>query len=76
MQELVQDPVIGMTLFNALTVWPLWRILRRAGLNPWWALAVFVPMIGLATVCGVLAHKKWPVLPERAKPVRKARRTA
>ena len=77
MPELMHHPAFGMILFNALVVWPLWRILRRAGLAPWWALLVFVPMIGLLLVFMVLGHSKWPNLPARAAPPpRKARRTA
>lgn len=76
MQELLQNPAFTMTLFNALIVWPLWRIFRRAGLKPYWALAVFVPLVGLALVVGVLGHSRWPLLPERAKPLPpKPRRT-
>lgn len=75
MPELVQNPFFGMMLFNALALWPLWRILRRAGLAPWWSLLVFVPLVGLALVFGRLAHTRWPALPAKVKPVRKARRS-
>lgn len=78
MQELAQDflqsPYLGLLLFNLATVWPTWRILRRAGLDPRWALLVLIPF-GMVPVIGVLAHSRWPVLPERPKPVRKARRS-
>lgn len=72
----MQDPFILMTLFNLLVVWPFARILRRAGLTPWWALVIFVPLFGMAIVLGVLAHSRWPMLPVRVKPTVKARRSA
>lgn len=76
MQELLQNPAVTMTLFNALIAWPLWRIYRRAGLTPWWSLVVFVPMVGVALALGILGHKRWPVLPERTAPLPpKARRS-
>ena len=72
----MQDPFVLMTLFNLLVVWPFYRILRRAGLSPWWALVIFVPIFGMAIVIGVLAHSRWPDLPVRVKPTAKARRNA
>lgn len=76
MQDLIHNPAFGMMIFNALVVWPLWRILRRTGLDGRWALLVFVPLVGLALVVGILGHSKWPLLPERGKPLPpKTRRT-
>jgi uncharacterized membrane protein YhaH (DUF805 family) len=74
LQDVVANPLFGVMLFNVATFWPLWRILRRAGLPPWWALLALIPF-GQVPVIGVLAHSRWPVLPERAKPVVKARRS-
>jgi hypothetical protein len=77
LQELSQNPALGILLFNVLIVWPLWRILRRAGLNPLWAFAALIPLVGDIIVFGVLTFSRWPALPAR-KPAqrRKARRTA
>ncbi len=73
--ELFADPAFTMTLFNALIVWPVARVFRRAGLNPWYALVVFVPLVGLMAAVAILGHSRWPALPDRA-PARapKARR--
>lgn len=68
MEDLVRDPLFGIVIFNLLIVWPLWRVFRRAGLDPRWALAVFVPLVGLMIVASVLGHARWPVLPERTAP--------
>ncbi len=75
LQDFVESPLFGLVLFNVAIVWPLWRILRRAGLTPWWALLALVPF-GLVPVIGVLAHSRWPVLPVRQPRKTKARRTA
>ncbi|PWC36230.1 hypothetical protein [Azospirillum sp. TSO35-2] len=75
LQDFVNSPLLGLLLFNVAIVWPLWRILRRAGLAPGWALLALIPF-GLVPVIGVLAHSRWPVLPEREKRTPKARRTA
>jgi len=44
---------------------PLWRIFRRAGLPPWPALLVFVPVFGWAVVGSFLAFQHWPNVPPR-----------
>lgn len=46
-----------------LMVWPLVRIFRRAGLSPFFAAALIVPMVGLTVVAGILALKPWPAVP-------------
>ncbi|MFD1624958.1 hypothetical protein [Azospirillum griseum] len=74
LQDLVNSPLYGLLLFNLAIVWPLWRILRRAGLSPWWALLALVPF-GQVPVIGVLAHSRWPVLPVREKRAAKTRRS-
>lgn len=75
LQDVVTSPFFGLLLFDVAIVWPLWRILRRAGLSPWWALLALIPF-GLVPVVGVLAHSRWPVLPVREKRVVKPRRSA
>ncbi|HSK40555.1 MAG TPA: hypothetical protein VK943_12385 [Arenibaculum sp.] len=55
--------LINSLIIGALTVWPLARILQRAGLHQGWALLAFVPLVGLLAVAGVLALSHWPRLP-------------
>ncbi len=74
LQDIVNGPFFGLLLFNVAIAWPLSRILRRAGLSPWWALLSLIPF-GQVPVIGVLAHSRWPVLPVREKRVAKARRS-
>ena len=76
MEGLVVDPGLVLVTFNALAVWPLMRICRRAGFAPWWALLIFVPLIGLLLVAGMLTFRRWPSLPQRPERARKERRTA
>ena len=78
-ERTVQDmvgigPGVGVMLFNALAVWPLWRIFRRVGRTPHLAWLVFVPVIGLLVVVAVLALVRWPLIPRLAKAPKKARR--
>ena len=40
----------------AVTTVPSWRILRRAGLSPWWSLLSFVPMIGTILILWILQY--------------------
>jgi hypothetical protein len=43
-----------------LVILPLWRIYDRAGINPLWALLVFLPVVGLFLPLLVLAFARWP----------------
>ncbi len=47
-----------------LLIFPLWRLHERAGLNPFWALLVFVPAIGVLMVVVHLALARWPSVDE------------
>jgi hypothetical protein len=52
---------IAITLiFSALLVYPFWRVYRRAGLNPWYSLLVFLPYVGLPAAAAILAFQRWP----------------
>ena len=44
----------------AVTIVPSWRILRRAGLSPWWSLFSLVPL-GTIPVLWIIAYRrlKW-----------------
>lgn len=47
-------------LVSLLSIYPLWRIVRRTGLKPYWSLWVLVPVAGFFIVGGALAFKPWP----------------
>ena len=50
---------LGYLIYCAVIVPPLWMILPRAGLTPYWALAAAVPF-GLPVLLWVLALRRWP----------------
>lgn len=49
-------PVIA----GLILVYPVWRILERAGFSPWFALLVFIPLLGPLAVFLMLAFMDWP----------------
>ena len=53
----------GALVFHLLLVWPLWRVYRRVGLAPGWALLVIIPVFGLALALAPLALQRWPLAP-------------
>ncbi len=61
----LQDPWILSFLVSLASLHPLWRIFRRAGLAPWPALLIFVPIFGFPIVGSFLAFKPWPAVPPR-----------
>ena len=74
-EDYVNSPLLGLMLFQFAIVWPMARILRRAGFSPLWALFALLPL-GHVVAIGVMAHSRWPVLPVREARKVKARRTA
>jgi hypothetical protein len=66
--------VLQTVAFQALMIWPVGRVYRRAGLNPFWALLLLIPLFGLFAALAPLGHKAWPSLPPRPpKPPRRTR---
>lgn len=61
MMDIIQHPAFGSLVFTLLILWPLARILRRAGHSPYFAglvlLNFVVPMLGLIAVGIVLCRK-------------------
>jgi hypothetical protein len=75
------DPFWFNLILSLASLWPLWRIFRRAGLNPVWSLLTFVsiviPLLGQLLVLLVLFHSEWPTMPPKPEPPpRKKPRTA
>lgn len=42
------------------TVVPIWRIFKKAGLNPYWTLCALIPLFGHLLVLCKLAFSRWP----------------
>lgn len=53
--ELLHSAIIGMMI-----VIPTILIYKKAGLNPLWAVLVFVPIVGLLAVFIQLCFQSWP----------------
>jgi hypothetical protein len=58
-----RDPLVTHFLLAAAALWPLMRLMRRAGLRPAWALLMLVPMVGPALVGTALVFQRWPTVP-------------
>jgi hypothetical protein len=61
-QEAAVFDIISMFFYVvlvAVTIVPSWRILRRAGLSPWWSLFSLVPL-GTIPVLWIIAYRRWP----------------
>ena len=52
--------MLNEVIIGALTVYPLWRILTRAGIYPPIALLAFLGFLGLLIPATVLAFGRWP----------------
>jgi hypothetical protein len=51
-------------VFITLGCWIYGRIAIKAGLSPWWALLMFIPLVNLIMIW-VLAYANWPAVEER-----------
>ena len=60
LESLVASPDAVAFLFQVLALWPFWRAFSRAGLRPYLALVVLIPLVGLVAALGVLAMSHWP----------------
>jgi hypothetical protein len=53
--------VVSLFVGAALLVWPCWRILKKAGLQPALSLIALIPF-GVFVVLLILALSRWPAL--------------
>ncbi len=71
MMDWLLDPWALNFLVSLASLHPIWRIFRRAGLPPWPALLIFVPIAGWIAVGSFLAFQRWPnVAPRTPKKAR------
>ena len=52
--------LVQLVLIAVVLIVPLWRIFRRAGLNPAFSLLVLIPLLGSLVVLAILAFAPWP----------------
>jgi hypothetical protein len=55
---------LALAAFCAVSLLPATRIMRRAGLNLWWAVLLVVPLINVIALWG-LAYCRWPAIEKR-----------
>jgi len=53
--------ILSVVVIFMATLYPYFRIIRRAGYAGWWALAMFVPILNVVMLW-VFAFAKWPAL--------------
>lgn len=53
--EVMQSAIVAMMIAI-----PTVFIYKKAGLDPWWAALVFIPVFGLLLVFAQLAFQSWP----------------
>lgn len=58
--ELTQQPLWAYYIAVALMMAPVVRIFMRAGLRPYGALLMLVPLVGFVIAACALAFQKWP----------------
>jgi len=59
MEEYIYE-MIGMAI---LILFPVWRIFKRAGLNPLFSLSMFIPFAGILAIGLILSLSKWGIEP-------------
>jgi hypothetical protein len=52
---------IIVLLYLVLIIWPVRRILIRAGINEWWAILSIIPLVNIAALW-IFAQTRWPRL--------------
>lgn len=57
MENVILQYLVGL----ALTAYPTWRIIKRAGLNPNWAALILIPGLGGLIILIMLAFSDWPI---------------
>jgi hypothetical protein len=68
----ISRALLAHTVAALIALWPLHRVYRRAGLEPWPAFLVLIPVFGVPAAFTRLAFKRWPILP--APPPKRQRR--
>ncbi len=52
--DFLQSAIVGMMIAI-----PTFFVYKKAGLDPWWAAMVFIPVFGLLLVFAQLAFQPW-----------------
>jgi hypothetical protein len=60
MENILVRYLVGL----ALTAYPTWRIIKRTGLNQYWAALILIPGFGGLIILIMLAFSEWPIYSE------------
>jgi hypothetical protein len=52
---------LPIVILWALVLIPIWRIVKRAGFNPWWSLTTLVPLVNIILLWR-FSSLPWPAL--------------
>ena len=47
--------LVGLLIYGAAIVYPIYLMLPRVGLNAWYALGAFIPFVGLPVLLWLIA---------------------
>jgi hypothetical protein len=56
----IMEALLMTVVLAVLVVVPLFRIMKKAGLNPAWSFLIVIPGLGYLAVIGILAFAEWP----------------
>ena len=59
----MEDYIYEMVGIAILILFPVWRIFKRAGLNPLLSLSMFIPFVGILASGLILSFSRWSVEP-------------
>jgi hypothetical protein len=62
--QLLGSPLVVMFLVLTIFVFPVWRIVKRAGHSGWWSLLMFIPLVNFVSLW-VFAFVKWPAIDKK-----------
>lgn len=57
----MENRLVQYLVAVALTAYPTWRIIKRTGLNQYWAALILIPGLGVLIILIMLAFSDWPI---------------
>ena len=53
--------LIMSVIFLIVAVWPIVRILHKAGYSGWWVLLTFIPVVAVIMIW-IFSYARWPAM--------------
>lgn len=60
--SIITDPMLNYFIFVAVIAFPLYKIIKRVGLNPAYLLSALIPFVGWLITIAFIGHKAWPIM--------------